>query len=413
MTGFGPLGGYPLGGSIMPDAPDSTIEILIDNANALLTLIGSATRIRALANSATASDTTATLLVKVLAEAANASESVTSLLAVVAKDSAVATALLSSTGSYLRQLVNNAAASDGLRAAFRAIVSDEADASEVLEVIQSHYGVLRDRVLATNSLTTSLTASNLLFGAAIAADLPGWAFSAHLNDEAGALDTLLNTVARVGALLDTAQAEATLANTLTVFGLLNDTAEATETFSGPAQLFGLLSSGASAAVVLRFGADEYTAWVLNTENIAVTQYTNYNFNSYASYDSRYFGASESGIYRLSGDDDAGEAIQAYFRAPLTDFGFASLKRAPEFAIGYTSTGDLLLKAVVVSPNGIKEEHWYRLEPRPALGTRETRKQTGKGLKSVYWQYEIHNINGADFQINTVRMWPMGLTRKVR
>jgi hypothetical protein len=69
--------------------------------------------------------------------------------------------------------------------------------------------------------------------------------------------------------------------------------------------------------------------------------------------------------------------------------------------------------VVISPNGSKEEHWYRLEQRPTEALRENRVPVGRGLKSVYWQYELHNIDGADFQIETVRMWPMGLSRKVR
>lgn len=391
MSGFGPLGSAPLG------AVGSLSQVIIE----------------VLATSGSAGDSVATGLARVLGDTADASELLASLLAKVAADRATAAAVLLATGNYLRALNDEAEANEALRAAFLGVLSDEADAASTLDTILAHYARLRDFVVATDSTLTSLDASRLLFSSAMAADMAANAFSAQLSDSSTASSLLLSSMTAMGQLIDSAEASVSQDNTLRVLGVLSDTAETSDSLSALAQLLGRLSSEASASVVLTLGGAEYTAWVLNTENIAVTQYTNYAFNSYAELGGQYYGAASDGIYLLQGDNDAGAAIQAYFRAPLTDYGIAELKRAPQFYFGYTSTGELLFKAVVVSPNGVKEEHWYKLEARPAAGLRETRTKVGKGLQSVYWQYELHNIDGADFNLDVVRIWPMVLTRRVR
>lgn len=413
MTGLGPLGGFPLGAT--PGGSGTiVIEYLTTTADAVLAL--NTELARRLVDSANAEQTLDIQLARLMADSASASELFDALSVKVLTDNAAAAAVLVASGTYLRTLANTAEASEALRAAFRAVISDEASASETLDQIIQRYAYLRDRVLATDALSTSLTAASLLFSTALSADLAANAFSASLSDSAAAAQALLSRAVAVGALLDDAEASAQLDNSLRVFGFLADGADAAASLTSAAQLLGLLSSGAAAAIILTLGGAEYTAWVLNTENIAVSQYDQYPFNSYTEFAGAYFGAASDGVYALRGDTDAGAPIQAYFRAPLTDYGIASLKRSPEFYFGYTSDGDLLLKVLVVSPNGVKEEHWYRLEARPgglAGGTRETRTKPGKGLESVYWQYELHNINGADFQMEVVRMWPMALTRRVR
>jgi hypothetical protein len=37
---------------------------------------------------------------------------------------------------------------------------------------------------------------------------------------------------------------------------------------------------------------------------------------------------------------------------------------------------------------------------------------GKGLRSRYWQFELVNIDGADFDLDTIEFHPVLLTRRV-
>jgi hypothetical protein len=348
-----------------------------------------------------------------LSDAATATDSLTSRLGAILSDSATASEVLGGYASLLVALADEAEASEALQVALQALISDSATASEALTTLYTQTGQLLDRALASDPLLSYLQATELLFVTAVATELLRSGFSAHLVDSALASESLVGLMRAVALTLDEATAADALVDSLRIIGTLSDEADATEALTSLQTLLAALESGATAAVVLTIGGDQYTAWVLNTENIAVTQYSNYPFNSFAELNGKYYGAASDGMYLLEGDDDAGTPIQAYFRAPLTDFGFAGLKRLHDIALGYTASGDLVFKAVVISPNGSKEEHWYRLEQRPTEALRENRVPVGRGLKSVYWQYELHNIDGADFQIETVRMWPMGLSRKVR
>lgn len=348
-----------------------------------------------------------------LSDNANAADSLTSLLAAGLSDTATASDVAAAYAQMLSLLADEALASEALAAALLAVLADDADATDTLTTLYTQIVQLVDRALATDPLLSYMEAVSLLFTTAVATELLFSGYNASLADEALASETLVSLMQAVALQIDQALATDALTDSLRVIGTLADDADATDELTSLAQLLMALESGASAAVVLTIGGEQYTAWVLNTENIAVTQYTNYPFNSMVEANGKYYGAADDGLYLLDGDTDAGTAIQAYFRSPLTDFGYAGLKRLHDTALGYTSDGDLVFKAVVVSPNGVKEEHWYRLEGRPAGGTRENRAPVGRGLKSVYWQYELHNIDGADFQIETTRLWPMGLSRKVR
>lgn len=353
---------------------------------------------------------------RVMASEATATESIASLLAAVFSDTANATDNLAPYLRMLEELLDTAEANEQLRLVMTEVLADDVTATDATATILSRYALLRDVLLATDATATTLSASNLLFAVAVATDALSTVMSASLTSGADATDTLLDRLVAIAQLFAEAEASSSISNTLSMVAFIDDEADATDSLTNAGQFLGLLESGATAAIILRLGGAEYSAWVLNTENVAVSQYNNYPFNSFAELNGNYYGASSDGLYLLDGDDDAGTAIQAYFRSPLTDFGNPNLKRLPEVYFGYTSSGDMVCKTTVTSLNGVKEEHWYRLEARPAAtvgATRETRVPVGKGLKSVYWQFELHNINGADFEINTSRFWPMVLTRRVR
>ena len=156
---------------------------------------------------------------------------------------------------------------------------------------------------------------------------------------------------------------------------------------------------------LSFGDDYYT-FVLNTENEAISLYSNYNFNSI----SGELAASDTGIYQLTGDDDEGTLIGASLKTALMDFGNNLHKQVPYTYIGFSSDGELILKAIS-NQNGVKKERWYHCKPsRDADAT--SRVQLGRGVKSKYWQFEIINVDGADFDIESFEPMPLSLKRRI-
>lgn len=192
--------------------------------------------------------------------------------------------------------------------------------------------------------------------------------------------------------------------------------ELTDANATTATLGMLLAEGIEMLGELRFDDGAYLAWVVNTETRAFVKYRNFPFNSFAQIGNRYFGCSGDGIYELAGDDDAGEPINAVVRGGLTDLGSSLLKRQPAAYIGYRAGDQMVLKVTVmaVQPSSDieRQEHWYRMEPRQANAIRENRVKLGRGLKSTYWGWELTNIDGADFDVDSFSWYPIVLERRL-
>lgn len=174
----------------------------------------------------------------------------------------------------------------------------------------------------------------------------------------------------------------------------------------------LIADGVQFLATLALDDGVYLAWVMNAESHAFTGYSNYPFNSFATINGKTYGAKADGIYLLEGDDDAGAAIDAFVRGGLSDFGSSKFKRMPSMYLGYTTDGRMLMKVTVVDDDGVREEHWYGLEDRPAGALREGRVKLGRGLKSTYWGFELANVDGADFALDSISWYPVVLDRRL-
>lgn len=176
----------------------------------------------------------------------------------------------------------------------------------------------------------------------------------------------------------------------------------------------LLRDRLGAVVRIHLDSGEYVAWVMNTQSQALSQYTNYPFNSYLGLAGMTYGAADTGLYRLGGETDAGEPIHARIRQGMSAFGSQLKKAFPSMYLGYTANGDLRLSVVAADPRtGERIAHAYRLRARAADSVREGRVKVGAGLQSVYFDYVIENINGADFALDVIEFLPLRVDRRVR
>jgi len=152
----------------------------------------------------------------------------------------------------------------------------------------------------------------------------------------------------------------------------------------------------------------FKTWVANTRHGALSEYTNFAFNSFTRFNGEYLAAGAGGIYGLSGDDDDGSDITARVRLALTDMGMAELKRIEEAFLSYRSDGLLVLRLVV--DGGMTYE--YSLESTGETGMYQARVKLGKGLKLNYICLEIENLDGAAFDFDLMRVRPAALSRWV-
>lgn len=172
-----------------------------------------------------------------------------------------------------------------------------------------------------------------------------------------------------------------------------------------------LSEGVEVEAELILFGEVYQGWTLNTESGAPTEYQNYPFNSMAKLGQRYYGAAEDGLFLLDGDTDDGDPIRARILTGEMDFDSPNLKRIERAYMGYTTRGDLVLK-VIATHAGVQTEYWYKAAALTNGERTESRVKIGEGIVSRYWQFELVNSGGADFEIDRWDIDVRDLKRRV-
>lgn len=154
------------------------------------------------------------------------------------------------------------------------------------------------------------------------------------------------------------------------------------------------------------GVDDSETWAVNAETGASSRYESYGFNSYAVIDGVACGAKSSGIFKLEGDDDAGEPIQAHLHFGKHDFGMPEIKSVPFVYVGVGASGAVYLRA-----GDGKDAYLYRVRHTDTRQATQ-RFDIGKGLRASYFTFELYNEGGADFELDTIRFEVVPLKRKI-
>lgn len=147
-----------------------------------------------------------------------------------------------------------------------------------------------------------------------------------------------------------------------------------------------------------------TTWTMNTRTGAVTEYQNFEFNSFAQLDGRYVGASETGLYELLGDDDAGTSIIARIKSGFMQFGGTRLSRLSAAYIAARGEGDFVLRVVT----GDGAVYNYAATSRDM---RSMKVHMGKGQRARYFAFELISA-GQDFDLDTLEFVPVLVQRRV-
>lgn len=171
----------------------------------------------------------------------------------------------------------------------------------------------------------------------------------------------------------------------------------------------LLTDGFSFIGGLSLGEDgQFLSYAINTMTGGISEYSDFGFNSM----SENLAATEYGIYELTGSDDDGNPIDALFKTGLMDFGSVIQKQNPYMYLGISTDGEILLKVTDINrDHGKKREMWYAVTKVRAASS-NIRMALGRGKKARYWQYELTNVNGSNFEIESMEPLIMKLKRRV-
>jgi hypothetical protein len=147
----------------------------------------------------------------------------------------------------------------------------------------------------------------------------------------------------------------------------------------------------------------------NLTNMAVTQFCGYDFNSFCKIGDSYFGANDSGIFELSGNDDAGTDIDAFFELIVSDFGVSNAKKIRSVFVGGEADGKLTLTLKDDEDNSRP----YNL--RLTSGSKQSNGKVDVGRDGLgrYWQVRIDNTSGVYFAIDSIELLAVIMGRKPR
>ncbi len=330
-----------------------------------------------------------------------------------------------STGDIVR--VRDAAASSlrGTSAVFDAVKASEfhalvfqliaESALTVADDPRAYFNLLlsvADAAFATGTLGTNFT--NALLYVAVVAELGDRADLVSMLAIADSIEGLdAAAIQRIGlmvAALDSVLAADAAVSTLRLLTVVDDAAELTETTGTSLEgLLEALDAGLFSGR-LSVGGTSYSVYALTLFGQAPSEYTNFNFDSYATIGGRLYAVGDEGLVLCEGDSDDGTNIDASIRRGLSNLGTQLKKEVPYAYIGYTSTGSLVLETTT-TVNGTKRVNRYKLNPVAKSAFSDNRFKISKGLQSVYWDFELKNLDGADFEVDVLKFWRLPLNRR--
>jgi hypothetical protein len=201
---------------------------------------------------------------------------------------------------------------------------------------------------------------------------------------------------------------ATLGEALTPQLLLHVAAEETITFDDTDVLqmiyAGELQDDVAIEAMSLDPSGDVVTWAVNTRMGFVTQYKDYNFNSFAMINGKYVGANADGLWELDGDTDDGEQIIAGLTGGILQMNSSKRHGLKGVYIGLRGSGEFYLKLTA----GDGTEYVYRITARD-MDT--TKVNIGKGLRHRYLSYSLENV-GQDFELESIEFVPMRGYRRV-
>lgn len=171
-----------------------------------------------------------------------------------------------------------------------------------------------------------------------------------------------------------------------------------------ALLTATVAEGIEVAAAYLSPGDGVTTWAMNTRTGAVTEYSNYAFNSFARMGNKYLGASQDGLYELVGNTDDGTTILAAIKSGFAQWAGAKFTMFNGVYLGVRGGGEFVLKLTT----GDGKIYHYGVSARDM---RTTKVNVGKGLRSRYFAFELISA-GQDFDLDTIEFVPLVAERRV-
>ena len=134
------------------------------------------------------------------------------------------------------------------------------------------------------------------------------------------------------------------------------------------------------------------------DNVANSDYNNFEFDSFAVKDGYVLAANASGVYLLSGTNDNGTDIDVTIETVQDDLGASELKVVPDMFVTYKG-GPVVVQAV----NQSSVRTGYEVETTTKMKTKRAR--VGQGVEELLWGVRLTNQDGGSLNVDRIEMRP--------
>ena len=146
-------------------------------------------------------------------------------------------------------------------------------------------------------------------------------------------------------------------------------------------------------------------WVVNIDTNAISQYDNYGYLSFYSYEGKNYGVAKDGVYELTGSTDNGIEIDTLIDFGKSDLGSIYKKRVTSAYLGISSSGKLSL---TVEADG--QTRTFEMKDSSTTMTKQ-RINMGSELSGYYWNLILTN-NSYNFDLENIMLEIMQLNRRL-
>jgi hypothetical protein len=314
------------------------------------------------------------------------------------------TSQMSVSSSYHQTLVGQALLSDALVNGLTVRLIERLNITEVVSA--THALFILDQLKVSSALTVSgvysVKIAELL---ALHPSLSAF-FGGGIFDVVGLTDNVSRQFIGRPVLADGVTLTDVLGHTLIWRVVENDGIEITDEQLVSAIYHGELSDTIEFSIAYASPSGSFTTWAINTRTGAISEYTNYDFNSFARMGRsfRYMGASKEGLFELDGPDDDGTPIITDIISGFAQFAGSRYTAFKAAYLGIRGEGEFIFKLIT----GDDKEYIYKAEVKDM---KSSRINLGKGLRARYFAFQLTST-GQDFDLESVELLPIGATRRI-
>ena len=139
-------------------------------------------------------------------------------------------------------------------------------------------------------------------------------------------------------------------------------------------------------------------WVVNADTQAFSKYNNYNFNSFALFNKKYYAANNIGLFQLDNNTlDDNKRVEMKVKTGMLNVGNGAKSFLRDVYIYHKSDGEIKLK--VITEDSLVET--YKLL-NPSDNLISSKIGLSKGRKAINWQFELTTDD--DFNLDEIKLY---------